>query len=78
MTWNWTNKEETWFTGVVFISREPDAVKHFYCGLDKTLCGIDVYEFLPSEDAITTCPRCRNQPGFFEVPAGEVDIFKRR
>ena len=78
INWRWTTKQETWFTGVVRISREPGALKHFYCGLDKTLCGLPVVEFLPADDALVTCPECRSHPGFFEAPAGEMDIFARR
>jgi hypothetical protein len=29
-------------------------------------------EFLPADDAITTCPKCRSHPGFFETKSGSI------
>ncbi len=69
--WQWTKRDEILFTGVVYLRSTGD-VKHFYCGLDKTACGLKVEEFLPADDAITTCPECRNTPGFFETKPGSI------
>lgn len=77
MNWAWTTPEQTWFTGVVYL-RQTGETKHFYYGHSQTICGLEVREFLPAEDAITTYPECRQQPGFFEVRrSGDLDIFKR-
>lgn len=69
--WQWTNRDEMWFTGVIYLRSTGD-VKHFYYGSDKTTCGLSVYEFLPADDAVTTCPKCRNTPGFFETEPGSI------
>ncbi|MDB9513863.1 hypothetical protein PN499_21935 [Kamptonema animale CS-326] len=60
----WEKATDLIFTGVVHL--KGDSLKHFWI-MDKSLCGIEAEEFRVAEDAIVTCPHCREEQGFFEI-----------
>ncbi|MDF0556416.1 hypothetical protein [Kamptonema sp. UHCC 0994] len=67
----WEKATDLIFTGVVHL--KGDSLKHFWI-MDRSLCGIEAEEFRVAEDAIVTCPHCREEQGFFEMPHSPNEV----